>query len=329
MVSKVYLSSRSVTNPYQIQVGFIRNDVTESFHNVHAVVCDRNAQIIMEIGDSKYQTFIRSALKPLQAILFLVTGAAGRTNFRKRSLAIACGSHDGNISQVRESFFLLNQWGLNVNLLQCPIPVGRTSVLEHNCSGKHAAFLVTCKHMNWDLDSYLQKDHPLQQQIIEYVRNLLGINWEELIISQDDCGAPTISLKLDQIAFLYASMSSIDSAETKEINEAMLLHPDLIAGYDRFDTELMKIGCNQILSKGGAEGIQCISHLKNGMGVAIKVQDGNRRAKQAIAIHIIRLLQWINPLALEELEFKFFGFSKSVHTNINQELYRNKLSRLI
>ena len=156
--------------------------------------------------------------------------------------------------------------------------------------------------MNWDLDSYLMGYHPLQKEIFRRVSELLKIPADELIAERDDCGAPTLLLRLSQMAILYAHLSGSDQPEFEKITRAMTNHPDLVAGKGYFDSELIKRGHNQIISKGGSEGIQCIGLLGEGIGLSIKVEDGSKRAKHAVAIHLLRQLEWITPSAIEELD---------------------------
>lgn len=181
----------------------------------------------------------------------------------------------------------------------------RQKPLEHNCSGKHAAFLATCRQLNWSTESYLQKEHPLQQEVLKRVGDLLALPAAELLTARDDCGAPTLQLQLAQMALLYAHLGAGSQADLERLSRAMLAHPELVAGEGRFDTELMRGGHGQVVSKGGAEGIQCLSRVGEGMGVAIKVEDGSARAKQAVALHLLEQLDWLTPIALEELRTRF------------------------
>ena len=293
-------TSRSATAP--LEVTLKRGCIAESVHRVHAVVCDGRGRVLMSAGEAGLQTFIRSALKPFQALPFLSSGAAAAMDAGERGLAISCASHSGSRGHAREAFKLLWKAELEASHLQCPVPLGSESPLQHNCSGKHAAFLATSRKMAWPLDSYLQSDHPLQVEINRRVAELLGLPAEELVAARDDCGAPTLRLQLAQMALLYAHLGASRHAELEQISRAMLAHPDLVAGDGRFDTELMRRSHGQVLSKGGAEGVQCLSRVGEGLGVAIKVEDGSRRAKQAVALHLLRQLEWLTPLGLEELE---------------------------
>ena len=237
-----------------------------------------------------------------------------------RGIAISCASHSGSTVHAREAFKLLWQAELEVGLLQCPVPHGAESALQHNCSGKHAAFLATSRKMGWPLETYLQLDHPLQQEVNRRVAELLGLPPDELVAARDDCGAPTLRLQLAQMALLYAHLGASQQAELEQISRAMLAHPDLVAGAGRFDTELMQRSHGQVLSKGGAEGIQCLSRTGEGLGVAIKVEDGSRRAKQAVALHLLRQLEWLTPSSLDELEEQVLKVNPGVSLKVHGSL---------
>jgi L-asparaginase len=288
-----------------LQVLLLRNGITESVHRVHAVVCDQRGRVLMRAGDPQRLSFVRSALKPFQAQMFVSSGAADQTGSGERGLAIACSSHAGTPAHAREAFKILWSADLEADRLQCPPPREGASPLEHNCSGKHAAFLATCRRMNWALDTYLQIDHPLQQQLLKRVGELLGLPGAELVSARDDCGAPTLQMQLAQIALLFAHLGASEQPELERLSRAMLAHPDLVAGDGRFDTELMRRSHGLVVSKGGAEGIQCLARMGEGLGLAIKVEDGASRAKQAVALHLLRQLDWLTPLTLEELGQRF------------------------
>ncbi len=292
--------SRLSSSPLEVRLK--RNSSVESVHRVHAAVCDSKGRILMRAGNSSFETFIRSALKPFQALPFLSSGAAEKQNCGERGLAICCSSHNGSTIHAREVFKILWNAEVEVNCLQCPIPKNANSPLEHNCSGKHAGFLATCKKMGWALNNYLEIKHPLHREVNRRIADLLKLPAEELVAARDDCGAPTLLLQLNQMALLYAKLGESTQADHVQITRSMLLHPDLIAGDKLFDTELMRRSHGQFISKGGAEGIQCLSRIGEGIGVAIKVEDGSRRAKQAVALHILGQLEWLSPAGLEEME---------------------------
>jgi L-asparaginase len=303
-----------------LEVRLLRNGILESIHRVHAVVCDRRGRVLMRAGDAQQLSFVRSALKPFQATTFISSGAAERGHAGERGLAIACASHCGSAAHAREAFRLLWAADLEAHLLQCPQPAAADSPLQHNCSGKHAAFLATCRALHWPLDSYLQPDHPLQEQVLRRVSELLALPAAELVTARDDCGAPTLQLQLAQMALLYAHLGAGEQADLEQLSRAMLAHPELVAGEGLFDTELMRLSHGQVLSKGGAEGIQCLSRRGEGLGIAIKVEDGAARAKHAVALHLLNQLEWLTPMTSEELQARFMAPADHLRLDVLGEL---------
>jgi len=301
-------------------VRLLRDGIPESRHRVHAVVCDGRGRVLMRAGDPQQLSFVRSALKPFQASVFIGSGAADTGNCGERGLAIACASHAGTAIHAREAFKLLWGAGIEADELQCPVPQACSSPLEHNCSGKHAAFLATCHQLGWSRESYLQISHPLQQEVLKRVGDLLALPAAELVHARDDCGAPTLQLQLAQMALLYAHLGAGSQADLERLSRAMLAYPELVAGEGRFDTELMRRSHGQVVSKGGAEGIQCLSRVGEGLGVAIKVEDGSSRAKHAVALHLLEQLDWLTPMTLEELGSRFLQLAPHLRLEVLGEL---------
>jgi L-asparaginase len=303
-----------------LEVRLLREGIPESRHRVHAVVCDQRGRVLMRAGDPQQLSFVRSALKPFQATVFVGCGAADAGQTGERGLAIACASHAGTPAHAREAFKILWEADLETEQLQCPVPAGASSPLEHNCSGKHAAFLAACRRMGWSTENYLQNEHPVQQEVRKRVAELLGMPPAELLAARDDCGAPTLRLQLSQMALLFAHLGASQQPDLERLSRAMLAHPELVAGEGRFDTELMRLGHGQVLSKGGAEGIQCLSRVGEGLGVAIKVEDGSHRAKHAVALHLLEQLDWLTPMSLEELRGRFLAPAPHLRLEVSGEL---------
>ena len=172
-------TGRSTGSP--LTVTLHRGSIAESRHRVHAVVCDGRGRVLMAAGDPGHETFIRSALKPFQALPFISSGAAAQMDVGDRGLAISSASHCGSTLHAREAFKLLWNADLDANHLQCPVPSWGDSPLQHNCSGKHAAFLATCRKMGWPLESYLQQDHPLQQEIQRRVAEYYNVRLADML----------------------------------------------------------------------------------------------------------------------------------------------------
>ncbi|MDB9525989.1 asparaginase [Oscillatoria sp. CS-180] len=304
----------------ELEVQLLREGIIESVHVAHAVVCDSRGRMLSVAGNAETATFIRSSLKPFQALAVAASGTLERYGLDDRDLAIMCASHRGHMEQVRQAFHILWKAELEPSQLQCPIPHGGKSPLEHNCSGKHAGMLAVCQQRNWPLESYLHRNHPLQIFILQTMAELLGMPADEFIGAHDDCGAPTYLMPLNQMATLFAKLASGDNLEMERIVRAMTHHPELVAGPEAFDTELMRLTEGALVSKSGAEGIQCIGRVGQGMGLAIKILDGAKRAKYAAAIHLLKQLGWLTPDVSEELSDKYMILSEYKRLDIQGDL---------
>ncbi len=303
-----------------LEVRLLREGIIESRHTVQAVVCDERGRVLSVAGNAETATFVRSALKPFQALAVTSTGTLERYDLSDRDLAIITSSHQGTIQQVRQVFNILWRADIDPSVLQCPIPEGKRSPLENNCSGKHAGMLAVCQQCNWSLNNYLQRKHPVQQLILTKISEVLKMPAEEFISAHDDCGAPTYLMQLGQMASLYAHLAARSSLDMERIVRAMTHHPTLVAGDGEFDTELMRLAPGEVVSKAGAEGIQCIGRLGEGMGLAIKVMDGAKRAKYAAAIYLLQQMGWISPSVAEVLSEKFMNLGKYKRLEVIGEL---------
>lgn len=304
----------------ELEVRLLREGIVESKHHVHATVCDNRGRILSVAGNAETATFVRSVLKPFQALGITTTGTLERYDLSDRDLAIICSSHRGTVEQVRQVFNILWRADVDPSDLQCPIPEGKRSPLEYNCSGKHAAMLAICRQRNWSIHNYLQRNHPVQQLILSKVAEMLRMPAEEFICAHDDCGAPTYFMQLGQIATLYAQLASGSSLDMERILRAMTYHPVMVAGDGEFDTEMMRLTKGELVSKAGAEGIQCIGRVGEGMGLAIKVIDGAKRAKYAVAIHLLQQMGWISPTVAESLAETFMELGKFKRLEVMGEL---------
>ncbi|BAU05075.1 asparaginase [Fischerella sp. NIES-3754] len=308
------------TQAATLEVRLLREGIIESKHIVQAVVCDERGRVLSVAGNAETATFVRSALKPFQALAVTTTGTLERYDLSDRDLAIITSSHKGTIQQVRQVFNILWRADIDPSALQCPTPEGKPSPLEYNCSGKHAGMLAVCQQCNWSLNNYLQRKHPVQQLIITKIAELLKMPAEEFISAHDDCGAPTYLMQLAQMGYLYALLASRSNLDMERIVRAMTHHPTMVAGDGEFDTELMRLTPGELVSKSGAEGVQCIGRLGEGMGLAIKVIDGAKRAKYAAAIHLLQQMGWISPSVAQALSEKFMNLGKYKRLEVIGEL---------
>lgn len=304
----------------QIEVNLLREGLKESTHYAEAVVCDTKGRVLSVAGDAESSAFIRSALKPFQALALVGTGGVSTYKLSDKDLAVICGSHQGTKEHARQVFRILWQAELEPHSLQCPVPHGKGSALEHNCSGKHAGMLLTCQHCNWSLSGYMDKSHPVQELILKKIAELLHMPPQEFIGAKDDCGVPTYLMQLSQMATLYAHLASGDRLDLERVSRAMTHHPTMVSGEGGFDTELMRLSEGEIVSKSGAEGIQCIGRVGEGLGLAIKVKDGAKRAKYAVALDLLTRLGWISPAISDVLSEQFLSLSAYKRLDVVGEL---------
>lgn len=303
-----------------LDIHLLREGIIESRHRAEVVVCDQRGRILSTAGTIETSYFARSALKPFQALAVTTTGTVEQFKLSDRDLAIICGSHQGTLEQVRQVFNILWRCDVAPSVLRCPVLKGNSSPLQHTCSGKHAGMLAVCQQRNWPLHTYTQSSHPLQQLILAKLAEMLQMPAAEFIAARDDCGVPTYCMELSQMAALYAKLAAGDNLDLERIVRAMTHHPTLVSGAEHFDTDLMELGAGEIVSKSGAEGIQCIGRVGEGMGLAIKVMDGAKRAKYAASIHVLKELGWITPTVADTLAERYLILSDCKRLEVLGEL---------
>lgn len=304
----------------QLEVHLLREGIVESIHQVSALVCDNRSRMLSVAGNGEASAFVRSALKPFQALAATTSGALENFHLTDKDLAIICSSHQGTVEQARQVFNILWRCDIDASALQCPFTPGKQSRLQNNCSGKHAGMLATCRQRSWPIETYLQRSHPVQQLIVSQFAELLGMPPAEFICAHDDCGAPTYFMQLREMAILYAKLASGNNLALERIVRAMTYNPEMVSGQGQFDTELMRLTTGEIVSKSGSEGIQCLGHVGEGMGLAIKVTDGSKRAKYAVAIHLLKQMGWITPVVSESLAEQFMELSAYKRLEVIGEL---------
>ena len=245
-----------------IRVTALRGETVESVHRVHAVAV-KGGKVVEAAGDPGFVTFMRSAAKPIQAQPL----ARAREDLDERDLAIASASHLADQAQLEAVQALLAKAPATEDDLECGPFQG--SRLKHNCSGKHAGMLALCHAEGWPYEGYRLAEHPCQQAMLAEVAELAGTS--EISTAVDGCGVLTFALPLERMA---AAFTRID----ERIAAAMRSYPELIRGPAALDTNLMQ-ALPGWTAKGGWEGLFCASSPE-GLGVALKVEDGTQRALQ-------------------------------------------------
>jgi L-asparaginase II len=245
-----------------IRVTAMRDETVESVHRVHAVAV-KGGKVVEAAGDPGFVTFMRSAAKPIQAQPL----ARAREDLDERDLAIASASHLADGAQLAAVQALLAKAPATEDDLECGPFQG--SRLKHNCSGKHAGMLALCHAEGWPYEGYRLAEHPCQQAMLAEVAEVAGTS--EIPTAVDGCGVITFALPLERMA---AAFTRID----ERIAAAMRSYPELIRGPTALDTNLMQ-ALPGWTAKGGAEGLFCAASPE-GLGVALKVEDGAQRALQ-------------------------------------------------
>lgn len=300
-----------------------RGEYLESSHDVHIAVVNNEGKLLYSYGNPDRLTFPRSSMKPFQAVPLIETGAAEHFRYTPAELSLSCASHSGEQIHREAVLHILERIGLNEEALQCGTHIPRdiesykqlirdgkdlTPVFS-NCSGKHSGMLAIAAYMNEDVSSYREIHHPLQQRILEVIEDICSFPKEEIQLSVDGCGVPVHQMPLAHAALGFARLAKPNetlslkrAAALETIRNAMMQHPEMVGGTDRFDTDLMKIYDGRVVAKAGAEAVQCIGLVQEGIGIAIKVEDGAPRATSVAAMEVLKQLGIGNEQIFEALK---------------------------
>lgn len=300
----------------------MRGGLEESVHT-GALALVENGVLTLSRGDPDRVVFYRSASKPLQALELVRSGAADAFGLTAPELALAAGSHNGEPRQLDAARSILEKAGVPESALRCGghrsvnsdvafaqrqgnVPV--TSILS-NCSGKHAGMLAAAKHRGDPLEGYLELAHPVQQAILDHVAAFAAIPRADVFAGVDGCGAPALALPLVAMARSIAKLgapagtglSSELTAAALRIGSAMRAHPEMVAGEERFDTDLMLAARGRVIAKSGAEGVHVTAVPDRRCALAIKVDDGSDRGYRAVVIEVLRRLSVLSDTDADEL----------------------------
>ncbi|MFV3076922.1 asparaginase [Niveispirillum fermenti] len=289
-----------------LSVAVTRGGCIESRHRV-AVSLVGPSGPVAAWGDVDAPVYSRSALKPLQALALL----DHQPDLDRRRLALACASHNGEAVHTELALAWLADLGLGAGALECgahdPIDTPTARALDaagcacgrqhNNCSGKHCGFLALARHLGVDPAGYTHQDHPVQVAMRRAAEPFLGLDLEAVPWGIDGCGAPNPAVPLRTLAGAFARLASQGNGPSRRIFDAMAGEPYLVAGRDRFDTAAMQAWPGRVIVKGGAEGVWVAGIAGTGLGLALKVEDGAKRAAEvAIAGLLSRLMADLDAL---------------------------------
>lgn len=303
----------------QVTVEVRRGSMVESVHRVHVVECDGDGSVTAHAGDAHRPTFARSAIKPIQALPLVQDGAAARFGLTPEEIAVCCGSHNGASLHVEAARSILAKAGVSTDALACGPQVPRGDAaremlraqrrsperVHNNCSGKHAGMLALAQHHGWPVEGYHELDHPVQDRIATELGSWIGRPAAEIPTAVDGCGIPTFRVELAALAGAFARLALAAAGEQgapATVMGAMVRHPEYVAGEERLCTDLMRAARGSLFVKFGAEGVYCAGVPAAGRGIALKVEDGARRASEPALLGVLDALGHLPPGVLESLD---------------------------
>jgi L-asparaginase II len=288
-------------------------NVVENVHMGSVAVVGAGGALQWFAGDPHAMVFTRSALKPFQALPFMLADGPARLGLAPADVALLCASHSGEAKHLAGVGAILERIGCKVDDLQCgchaplyydsvglPVPSGLPwTPLHHNCSGKHSGFLAWCRLHDVPTSGYLDRSHPLQQAISRTLGEALAVAPASMPVGMDGCSAPNYALPLARLAQLYARLSRGNSdtqfgSAMENLYHAMSAHPDLVSGQARCDLAYMTAGAGDWVSKVGADALQAIGIRSAGMGIVVKIADGAPRALHSAVYSVLDQLGLLN-----------------------------------
>ncbi len=291
-----------------ILVEVYRGDIVESRHLVDAAVVDTDGKIVEAWGDVARPVYPRSACKPLQAIPLVESGAAEAFELGDKEIALACASHNGEPVHVETVLTWLDRLGLGDDDLECGGHLARNPTVlsafvqsgaplrqaNSNCSGKHSGMLSHAVHLGEATGGYIEPAHPVQCRVKAALAAMYGLDLDRAPIATDGCGIPTLAVPTTAMAQAMARFANPDGLESeraaacRRIARAMLAEPYMVAGMERFCTELMRAARGRVLAKTGAEGVYMAGLPETGMGIALKTHDGTGRGAEMVLAALLR-----------------------------------------
>ena len=318
--------------PGRCTVDVLRGDVVESSHRVHVAVVQAGQGLTASAGNPAHHSFVRSAIKMFQVLPFVEAGGVDRFGLTGEELALCVASHGGEPFHVAAARSILAKAQISEASLACgphlPLhePTAHAMIaagekpgrIHNNCSGKHAGMLACCVHQQWVSDGYHRPNHPLQQRVRSTLERWMRVNADEVSQAVDGCGLPTFALPLDAVAegcARFAAAAAEGAAAPKRIVDAMVQHPEFVAGSHHLDTAVMRVAKGRLFAKFGAEGFYCAGVPGMQLGIALKVEDGAKRAAEPALLAVLRRVGALTESDLDQLD----GYVRPAILNTRQE----------
>lgn len=297
-----------------------RGDYKDLIYTGHIAVVDYTGKLLWSCGDPEKVAFARSSAKPMQTMCAMESGAVDAFGLEEKEISLLCASHNGEEMHVNGVRSILGKAGLDESYLQCgehaPLYAPAAKALEDagipfseihcNCSGKHSGMLITAKHLGESLDDYYTRGHNVQKRITNMIGDLCGVAPESIVLGTDGCGVPVHALPLRNFAMGIARLAKADCLEgdravyAKRITSAMRAYPLMMSGSERIDAALMEH--LNVYAKSGADGYYIVGLMDQGIGIAIKIDDGNGDVRNMVVVEVLRQLGVINDSNIEHFE---------------------------
>ena len=309
-----------MSNPILVEV--LRGATLESAHSGAFVVTDTDGTVVASLGDINRPVFPRSAIKVLQALPLVTSGAAERLHLSDAELALACASHNGEPEHVATALGMLKRCGLDAGALECGTQwPAREMVLRgmfarheqagplhNNCSGKHAGFVCVACQLAIAQGSdpgefsrgYVRAEHPVMKEVSAALAACTDTDLSRAPVGTDGCSIPTYAIPLRQLALAFARVGTGQGLSTerakaaRRLRQAVARAPFMVGGTARFDTLVMQQLGERVFCKIGAEGVYCASFPELGFGVALKIDDGNARGAEVAMAALIEAFVSLN-----------------------------------
>ncbi len=311
------------TNPILIEQ--TRGAFVENRHRGTFVIADARGHIIASAGDFQRPVFPRSAIKSMQALAMVTSGAIARFSLDNQQLALACSSHHGEDIHIAGVTGFLSQLGLGADDLECGVtpPINararnalrqaglQPTQVHHMCSGKHSGMLSVAEALGVPTLDYVKRDHPAQLAVRSAIEAAIGQPLTEELCGIDGCSIPTWAAPLSAFATGFARMATGEgltpelAAAAQRLFDAATSHPQLVAGTGHLDTLVMQAFGGRVMQKGGADGVQCGAIRDRGWGYALKIDDGDMLASQTLVANL--LLRFAEPDATQKAVLEKFA----------------------
>ena len=308
-----------MTTPAFVNVS--RGGKLESAHAIDVAIADTRGTVVKAWGEVERAVFPRSAIKALQALPLVESGAADALSLGDRHLALACASHNGEPSHVEAASSMLAAAGLDQSALECGAHPprlrrdrealresgSRPQPLHNNCSGKHGGMLARAVHSQEPTKGYIQPAHPGQSRVAKVLEEVIGVPHDDRNRAIDGCSIPTYAVPLDALAVAFARFgvgegySGDRASAARRLRSACFAHPDMVAGSGRVCTAIMSALPGRAFVKTGAEGVYVAAFADLGLGLALKARDGATRAAEVALVALVMRTLELDPAAVPEL----------------------------